>query len=143
MMISTKGRYGLRVMIDLAQNAGEDFISLKSISERQGISMKYLEMIVAALNKGGLVKSQRGKDGGYRLTKPIADYTIGEIIRTTEGGLIAVSCSECTDENTCGKSEKCLTLPIWQGLEDVINDYLDGVSLQDVLDRRVEFLQQL
>lgn len=134
MMISTKGRYGLRVMLDLAQQNPGEFISLKSISERQDISMKYLEMIVAALNKAGLLKSQRGKDGGYMLTKQAGDYSIGEILRTTEGGLTAVSCHECGGDG-CTRSEECLTFPIWQHLGLIIDGYLDSISLSDVLKR--------
>lgn len=137
MMISTKGRYGLRVMIDLAQQNTETFVSLKSISERQEISMKYLEMIVAALNKAGLVQSQRGKDGGYRLTRDTDDYSIGEIIRTTEGGLATVSCAECSEDKSCSKSQACLTFPLWQRLDDYINSYLDGISLRDILEQKV------
>jgi Rrf2 family protein len=137
-MISTKGRYAMRVMIDLAQIGGDEFVSLKSISERQAISMKYLEMIVAALNKGGLVKSQRGKDGGYILTKDPKDYSIGDIIRTAEGGLVAVACPECGEETGCSHSEKCLTYPIWDKLDSVINDYLDSISLADVVERNLK-----
>lgn len=136
MMISTKGRYGLRVMLDLAQQDSDEYISLKSISERQQISMKYLEMIVSALNKAGLVKSQRGKDGGYKLTKAPQDYSIGEILRVTEGGLAAVSCPEC-EGAACERAGGCLTLPIWQRLGEVINYYLDGISLKDILERRI------
>ena len=133
MLISTKGRYGLRVMVDLAQCNKEDFVSLKAISERQEISMKYLEMIVAALNKAGLLQSQRGKDGGYRLTKAPEDYSVGEIIRTTEGGLSTVSCIECGDETICGRSEHCVTYPLWQKLDDYVNSYLNSVTLADIL----------
>lgn len=134
MIISTKGRYGLRVMLDLAQHKEGEFISLKSIAERQEISMKYLEGIVAALNKAGLVASQRGKDGGYRLTRPADDYTVGEIVRATEGGLAPVACPDCEEGGSgCGRSETCLTLPIWRRLDLIINGYLDGISLTDAL----------
>jgi len=138
LLISTKGRYGLRVMVDLAQCEKNEFISLKAISERQQISMKYLEMIVAALNKAGLLQSQRGKDGGYRLTKAPEDYSIGEIIRTTEGGLSTVSCAECGDETVCGRAEHCMTYPLWQKLDDYVNDYLNGVTLADILAQGVK-----
>lgn len=137
MMISTKGRYGLRVMIDLAQQETDAFISLKSIAERQNISMKYLEMIVAALNKAGLLQSQRGKDGGYRLTRGTDDYSIGEIIRTTEGGLSTVSCSECSEDDSCSRAQACLTFPLWQRLDDYINSYLDGITLKDIVEQKV------
>lgn len=135
MIISTKGRYGLRVMLDLAQHKEGEFISLKSIAERQEISMKYLEGIVAALNKAGLVASQRGKDGGYRLTRPADDYTVGEIVRATEGGLAPVACPECEEGRSgCGRADTCLTLPIWRRLDFIINGYLDSLSLTDALE---------
>lgn len=139
MMISTKGRYGLRIMLDISQQNSDEFISLKSISERQGISMKYLEIIVAALNKNGLLKSQRGKDGGYKLTKGPEEYTVGEIIRATEGRLTSVSCPDCgLDDKTCENSANCLTLPIWRKLDMMINSCLDEISLTDVLNGEIE-----
>ena len=139
MMISTKGRYGLRIMLDISQQNSDEFISLKSISERQGISMKYMEIIVAALNKNGLLKSQRGKDGGYKLTKSPEEYTVGEIIRATEGQLTSVSCPDCGhDDKTCENSANCLTLPIWRKLDMMINSCLDEIRLTDVLNGAVE-----
>jgi Rrf2 family protein len=134
-MISTKGRYGLRVMIDLAQNRDGEFISLKSISQRQEISMKYLEMIVATLHKAGLVRSQRGKEGGYKLTKEPDDYSIGEIVRVAEGGLSTVSCAACAEDKTCHRAEACLSYPLWQRLDDYVNSYLDGITLEDILNQ--------
>ncbi len=133
MIISTKGRYALRILIDLAEHQNEGFISLKLISKRQEISLKYLEMIVAMLNKAGIVRSVRGKDGGYRLTREPGDYTLAEILRVTEGSLTPVACKECED-NTCGRADRCLTLPVWQNLEKMINDYLDSVTLADLLE---------
>jgi Rrf2 family protein len=134
MMISTKGRYALRVMVDLAQNASEDkFISLKAISKRQEISLKYLEAIIGILNRAGFVKSLRGVNGGYRLTRDPANYTVGEILRLTEGGLTLVDCVSCKNDFHCSRSADCLTQPIWASLDKVINDYLDGVSLYDVV----------
>ena len=123
MMISTKGRYALRVMIDLAQHEDEGFQSLKSVAERQCISMKYLEMIVAILNRGGFVQSLRGKEGGYKLTKPAAEYTVGSVIRLAEGSLAPVACLDCT-EDACERADHCLTLPMWKKLDDTINSYL-------------------
>lgn len=137
-MISTKGRYGLRVLLDIAQNGGDGFVSLKAISERQEISMKYLEMIMSAMNKAGLVKSQRGKDGGYKLTKPPKEYSLAEILCAAEGGISAVECHECGDDSSCTRAEICLTFPIWQKLEGVINDYLESISLADILERKVK-----
>ncbi|MGI6013976.1 MAG: RrF2 family transcriptional regulator [Oscillospiraceae bacterium] len=133
MMISTKGRYALRIMIDLAQHTEEGFISLKSIAERQEVSMKYLEMIVAILNKAGILESRRGKDGGYKLIKPAKDYTVSEIMDLTEGHLAPVSCLSCSD-NQCERADSCLTLPMWQQLDTIIDDYLSSVSIQDILD---------
>ena len=133
MMISTKGRYALRVMIDLAQNNTGQFISLKDVADRQDISMKYLEMIVAILNKGGLLESQRGKAGGYKLAKEAKEYTIGEILNLTEGTLAPVNCLGKNGKE-CDKADECMTLPLWQKLDLVIENYLNSVTLQDLLD---------
>lgn len=135
MMISTKGRYALRVMIDLAENSGDSFVSLKDVAERQQISIKYLEMIVAILNRGKMVKSQRGKAGGYRLMKEPAEYTVGSIIKLAEGSLAPVSCLE--EGGSCERMEKCVTLPLWKKLDEVIDDYLENVTLQDLIDGKV------
>lgn len=134
MKISTRGRYALRVMIDLAQNQDNGFISLKDIAERQGISMKYLESIVAMLNKAGLVDSYRGKKGGYRLNQPIEEYSVGSIIKLTEGSLAPVSCLEAGAEHVnCARAAECITLPMWLKLDKIIDDYLESVSLSDLL----------
>ena len=114
MMVSTKGRYALRVMLDLAMQEPEEFISLKSISDRQKISMKYLESIVGMLNKAGLLLSQRGKDGGYRLSRRPSEYPVGEILKLTEGSLSPVSCLEEGCQSTCNQEVACLTRPLWQ-----------------------------
>lgn len=135
MMISTKGRYALRVMIDLAQQDSEEYISLKDIAARQNISMKYLEIIVAGLNRGGMLMSQRGKSGGYRLARPAAEYTIGSILKISEGPLAPVSCLE--GENRCERSEGCITLPMWQKLDQIMEEYLESVTLEDLLAGRV------
>lgn len=134
MIISTKGRYALRILIDLAEHRDEGYISLKQISKRQEISLKYLEMIVAGLNRAGIVRSIRGKDGGYQLTREPRDYTLAEILRISEGSLTPVACKECED-NACGRADKCLTLPVWQNLERMINDYLSSVTLADLLEK--------
>ena len=126
-MISTKGRYALRVMLDLA--AGEGFVSLKDIADEQEISMKYLEAIASVLTKAGMITSIRGKNGGYRLTKTPAEYTVGDILRQTEGSLAPVSCLE----SGCPNSESCITLPLWAGLDRRIDAYLSSVTLADVL----------
>ncbi len=132
MKISTKGRYALRMMLDLAENQGDGYVALKDIAERQGISKKYLEQIVPLLNKSGMLKTNRGYQGGYRLSKAPSGYTVGEILRVTEGSLSPVSCIEYP-ENECPNADKCPTLGIWKGLYDVVNKYLDGITLEDVI----------
>ncbi len=139
MMISTKGRYALLVMIDLAQHEGDGNISLKAVAERQGVSMKYLEMIVALLKEGGLVNSTRGKDGGYRLARPSIDIRVSEIIRVTEGSLAMMGCPDCReDTNTCERADMCLTLPMWQQLESLIDNYLSRISIYDLVNGNVK-----
>ncbi len=136
MMISTKGRYALRVMIDLAQNGDENFVSLKDVAERQNISMKYLEMIVSMLNKGNMVRSQRGKTGGYKLAKTPSEYTVGEILKLTEGTLAPVMCLEEGAE-ACERAKDCVTLPLWKELNHIIDKYLDSVTLDDVINKKI------
>lgn len=132
MNITSKGRYALQVMIDLAQHPDEGFVSLKTVAERQEISMKYLEMIVSGLKKGELLESTRGKEGGYRLSRSPADYSVGEILRCLEDNLAPVSCIR-DGEIQCEKASACVTLPMWRELDELTNAYLDGVSLQDLL----------
>ncbi len=134
MKISTKGRYALRLMLDLAQHSGDRYISLKEISARQEISVKYLEQIIGTLCKVGLVQSTRGAQGGYRLTRPPEEYTIGCILRTTEGNLSPVACLD-NEPNQCPRCDECMTLEFWQGLAGVINQYVDSTTLQDLIDR--------
>jgi len=129
--VSTKGRYALRMLLDLAEHNGEGFISLKEIAERQNISKQYLEQIVALLNTSNILRTNRGKQGGYMLAKPPSKYTVREILRITEGNLAPVTCLE-EDINQCDKASYCKTLPMWTGLKKVINDYLDSVTLQDM-----------
>ena len=135
MMVSTKGRYALRVMLDLAGQDEEQYISLNDIAGRQQISMKYLEAIVALLNKAGLLKSRRGKDGGYRLARKPPEYPVSEILKLTEGTLAPVACMEkdaCGEE--CRFQAGCLTRPMWQKLDAIIDDYLSGVTIQDLME---------
>ena len=129
MNITTKGRYALRIMIDLGQQEEGTPVSLKTISQRQGISMKYLEAIAAVLTKAGFIASSRGKNGGYRLTRLPEEYSIGEILRQTEGSLAPVSCLE----SGCPNSDGCITLPLWAGLDRRIDEYLNSVTLGHVL----------
>lgn len=134
MKISTKGRYALRMMIDLAQNQGDGYVSLKDIANRQEISKKYLEQIVAILNKPDVLRTNRGYQGGYRLAKNANEYTVGDILRLTEGGLAPVSCLD-NSPILCDRAEDCITLPIWKGLYKVISEYLDSITLQDIADK--------
>lgn len=132
MMISTKGRYALRVMIDLAEHPGEGFIPLKAIAERQGISVKYLESIIKVLTQAGYLNGLRGKGGGYKLTRSPEQYRIGDILRLTEGSLSPVSClSKPTMD--CEYAAECRTLSMWKGLYDMINDYFDKIYLSDLV----------
>lgn len=137
MKISTKGRYALRMLIDLAEHGSNDYIPLKDIAQRQGISKKYLEQIVPILNKSGVLKTNRGFQGGYMLAKSPDKYTVGEILRITEGSLSPVPCVD-REPIECENSGECPTLPIWQGLKKVINDYLDSITLQNILDNQKE-----
>ena len=137
MKVSTKGRYALRMLLDLAEHSEDGFIALKEIAQRQGISKKYLEQIVPILNKSDILKTNRGFQGGYMLAKAPEKYTVGEILRLTEGSLSPVACLD-QEPIQCERSRECPTLPIWQGLNQVINDYLDNITLQDVLDRQRE-----
>lgn len=132
MLVSTKGRFALRMMVDLAQHVEEEKCSLKEISIRQGISLKYLEQIVPLLTRSGLIRSMRGTRGGYHLSRRPDQYTVGEILRATEGNLLALP---CLDENTalCARKDGCATLPFWSGLQQTIDQYMDSVTLQDLI----------
>lgn len=132
MLVSTKGRYALRVMLELAQFGGEGYLPLTEIAERQDISVKYLESIIAVLSKAGLVDGVRGKGGGYRLNRKPDEYSVGEILRLTEGSLAPVACLDCKP-NKCERSESCKTLPMWEKLDEIICDYLNSVTLADLL----------
>ena len=134
MKISTKGRYALRMLIELATHQEEGFVSLKDISERQGISKKYLEQIVPMLNKSGILRTNRGNKGGYMLAKRPAEYTVGEILRITEGSLAPVSCLDNVPHE-CVRANECITLSVWQGLYEVMTNYLDNITLQDIIDK--------
>ena len=134
MNVTSKGRYALRIMIDLAQHRDEGYISLKTISDRTQLSMKYLEMIVGNLKKAELVDSTRGKEGGYKLNKTPQEYSIGEILRCIEDNLAPVACIK-EGEIQCDRSGACLTVPMWKELDDITNAYLDTVSLEDLLTR--------
>ena len=130
MMISTKGRYALRMMLDLAEREG--LVSLRDLAARQNISMKYLEAIAATLHRAGLVQSQRGKDGGYRLAEPADQITVAEILRCTEGTLSPVNCASL-EGTPCERAGECRSLPLWLALDRQIDTFLSGITLEDVL----------
>lgn len=134
MLISTKGRYSLRVMIDLAEQKSDRYIPLKEIAARQEISEKYLESIIKLLVKGKFLTGLRGKGGGYKLTKSPEQYTVGSILRLTEESLAPVACLEA-DAPSCPRTCDCRTLSLWKGLDKVINDYLDNVTVADLVRR--------
>ena len=142
MMISTKGRYALRAMIDLAENGDEEhYVPLSEIARRQGISEKYLEAIIATLSRGGLVIGVRGKGGGYRLAHEPKDYVVADVLRLTEGTLAPVACLDCeADAITCERKDTCRTLPLWKGLDDVVSTYLSSVTLADLMVEGEEIL---
>ena len=132
MKITSKGRYALRIMVDLAQQNPETFIPLKEISERQEISEKYSEMIIGLLSKAGLVYSSRGKGGGYKLVRPAEKCSVGSVIKASEGSLAPVTCLEHS-ENICPNAGACKTLPMWTELERRIEEYLESVSIADLV----------
>ena len=133
MKVSTKGRYALRMMLDLALNDRGEYISLRDISLRQGITVKYLEQIVTGLTRAGFLKSQRGNSGGYRLARKPEEYTAGEILRAVEGDLSPVACLVGA-HNDCERADSCFVLSFWTGLRKLIDDYVDGFTLQDFVD---------
>ena len=133
MKISTKGRYALRLMLDIAQHQSEGFVSLKDVAERQDISKKYLEQIIPLLNRADILQTSRGYRGGYRLAREPQAYTLYEILSITEGGLAPVSCLE-QSPTQCPRAGTCLTLSVWEGLQRTVRDYLSGITLQMLLD---------
>ena len=132
MMISTRGRYVLRVMVDLAEHAGEGYIPMKDVAKRQEVSLKYLERILPPLTKGGYITAVHGKGGGYQLTRQPDEYKIGDILRVAEGDLSPVSCLEGNGEK-CDRMEGCKTRPMWEKLNTMINDFFDGITLGDLI----------
>ena len=132
MLVSTKGRYALRVMLELAQRPADSYTPLPVIAERQSVSEKYLESIVVLLSRAGLVEGVRGKGGGYRLTMSPSEYTIGRILRLTETSLEPVGCIE-SGSTSCPKASECRTIGMWMKLGEIVNDYLDSITLADLL----------
>ena len=142
MKISTKGRYAVRVMLDLALHNSGECIKVKDIASRQGISDKYLEQIIAVLNKAGYVKSVRGAQGGYRIAKDPKEYTVGMILRLTEGSMAPVACLE-ENADECERCDTCETLEVWKELYAAINNVIDNVTLEDLIERRQKRLENL
>ena len=132
MIVSTKGRYALRVMVCLAQRGNEEYVPLKEIAEDEHISQKYLESIMAVLSKAGFVDAVHGKGGGYRLNRPADRYTIGSILKLTEGSLAAVSCTS-QGPSACSRTECCQTKPMWDKLDKMIDDFFEGITIADLL----------
>jgi Rrf2 family protein len=139
MKISTKGRYALRLMLDLALNNTGEYISIKSIASRQDISEKYLEQIISLLNRAGYVKSIRGAQGGYRLSKDPKEYTVGMLLRLTEGSLMPVDCLDLNIDD-CDRVNACVTREVWQKLYDAILGVVDHITLQDLVDKQLKLI---
>ncbi len=133
MIVSTKGRYALRVMLYLALHGEDDYTPLKEIAESESISQKYLESIMTTLSKAGFVDAVHGKGGGYRLNRPAKDYTIGSILKLTEGSLATVSCTT-QGPAACSRSTCCHTLPMWERLDQMVDDFFEGITLADLLE---------
>ena len=138
-MISTKGRYALRLMVDIATYSNGNVVSLKDISKREEISMKYLEQVVSLLTRGGLLLSVRGNNGGYLLAKDPKDYRVGDILRVAEGSLAPINCLQC-EPNICSRASTCSTLDFWKGYYKVITDYVDNISLEELKNQELERL---
>lgn len=132
MLISTRGRYALRVLLDLAENQDKGYIAMKKVAERQELSLKYIERIMPVLSKNHYVEGVQGKGGGYRLVKNPKEYRIGDILRLTEGTLAPVVCLECNSK-TCQREKTCKTLPMWREFYQIINDYFDNITLADLM----------
>lgn len=132
MMISTKGRYALRVLLDLAENSEKGYIPMKTVAERQNLSLKYIERIMPSLSKNNYVEGIHGKGGGYKLSKSPKDYKIGDILRLAEGDLTPVACLGCNSKQ-CDRAGICKTLPMWKKFDSLVNDFFDSITLQDLM----------
>ena len=132
MIVSTKGRYALRVMLCFAQRGGDEYVPLKEIAEAEGISQKYLESIMTILSKANFLDAVHGKGGGYRLNRAPDEYTVGSILKLTEGSLAAVSCT-AQGASACSRTTCCQTLPMWEKLEKMIDEFFEGITLADLL----------
>ena len=136
MKLSTKGRYALRMMTDIAENQSKGYVALKDIAARQEISKKYLEQIALHISQAGMLRAVRGYQGGYMLARPASDYSVYSILQVVEGSMVPVTCLQQTP-NTCERRDTCRTLPLWIGLEALIRNYLSDVTLEDVVEGRV------
>ena len=139
-MISTKGRYALRLMIDVALYEANGYVSLKDSSNRENISIKYLEQVASLLTKSNLLLSYRGNNGGYKLARKPREYKVGEILRAAEGSLAPVACLQC-ENNYCDRKDTCTTLEFWQGFNEVINNYINNTKLEDLVDKAKKKLE--
>lgn len=137
MMISTKGRYALRVMIDLAEHYNGEYIPIKDVVKRQQVSHKYIERIMTMLSKADFVEAVHGKGGGYRLNRSPKEYVVGDILRLTEGSLAPVACLEC-DAAECERADSCRTLPMWKALDSKITEFFDGITIADLMKKETE-----
>lgn len=137
MMISTKGRYALRVMIDLAEHCNGEYIPMKDVVKRQQVSQKYVERIMTMLSKADFVEAVHGKGGGYRLNRSPDEYIVGDILRLTEGSLAPVACLDC-DAEECERADQCRTLPMWKELNNRITDFFDGITIADLMKKDIE-----
>jgi len=142
MKISTRGRYALRLMVDLAASPGDEYVTIKSIAARQEISEKYLEQIITALSRAGFVKSARGAQGGYKLSRPAEEYTVGMILRAIEGSLVPVKCME-DEPNQCPRSSFCVTLDVWKMIDEAISSVVDNITLAELAQKQRERLADL
>lgn len=137
MMISTKGRYALRVMIDLAEHCNGEYIPMRDVVKRQQVSQKYVERIMTMLSKANFVEAVHGKGGGYRLNRSPDEYIVGDILRLTEGSLAPVACLDC-DAEECERADQCRTLPMWKELNNRITDFFDGITIADLMKKDIE-----
>ncbi len=140
MMISTRGRYALRVLLDLAENYSGGYIPMKDVAKRQELSLKYIEKIMPVLTKNKLVEGVHGKGGGYRLTQRPEEYRVGDILRLAEGDLAPVACLEC-DAKPCERADKCPTLPMWTEFHKMVNNYFDGITLADLMQKNTNTME--
>ena len=142
MKISTRGRYALRMMVDLAASGSDEFVTIKSIAARQEISEKYLEQIITVLSRAGFVKSARGAQGGYKLARPAEEYTVGMILRAIEGSLVPVKCME-DDPNECPRADQCVTLDVWKRVDEAVSGVVDSITLDELAKKQLATMSNI